>query len=174
MLGAAAMQVVEAAAYEREPPEADELHRLRMRMQRELGREKAGRYDLKFGKGGLVDVEFAVQFLQMKCGTDVRIRTTETMRAVDVLEKLGHLPADHAKAFRDGYVFLRRLEQRIRIVHGSSAHFFDEEAEGLVALARRMGLVDRHHGTAVEELILRYREMTERVRVAYLEVLGVR
>lgn len=171
-LGEAAMRVAEAAAYEREPPDAHELHRLRMRMEAELGRERAGRYDSKYGKGGLADIELAVQFLQMRHGSDVRVRTTETLRAIEALEELGRLRADHARAFRGGYVFLRQLEQRIRIVHGSSAHFFDEEAEGLVPLARRMGLVDGHR-RAVEELVLRYREVTERVRRAYLEVLGV-
>jgi glutamate-ammonia-ligase adenylyltransferase len=171
-LGAALISVAHVAAYERGAPPRSEVHRVRMRMERELGREKPGRHDLKVGKGGLSDIEFAVQYLQMLHGSDPRLRTTETALAITTLAELGHLRPDIAEAFREGYQFLRRLEQRIRIVHGSSSSLLDETAEGLLPLARRMGLRGTPRTTAIEELIARYKDVTEAVRRAYLEVMA--
>jgi glutamate-ammonia-ligase adenylyltransferase len=141
-------------------------------MERELGREKPGRHDLKVGRGGLSDIEFAMQYMQMMHGKDPRVRTTETPLAITTLADLGLLRADLAETFREGYQFLRRLEQRIRIVHGSSSSLLDEKAEGLLPLARRMGMRDTPRSTAPEELIARYRDVTESVRSAYLEVMS--
>jgi glutamate-ammonia-ligase adenylyltransferase len=171
-LGEAFLQLAHVAAYERGAPPKADLHRLRMRMEHELGREKPGRHDLKVGLGGLCDIEFAVQYLQMEAGRDVRVRTTETPLAITKLSELGLLRADLAETFEEGYRFLRRLEQRIRVVHGSSSSLLDEEAEGLLPLARRMGLRDTPRNTAIQDLVARYRDVTERVRKAYLEVIG--
>jgi glutamate-ammonia-ligase adenylyltransferase len=142
-----------------------------MRMESELGRERPGRHDLKVGHGGLCDIEFALQYIQMAAGKDVRVRTTETPLAITTLANLRLLRPDLAETFDEGYRFLRRLEQRIRIVHGSSSSLLDEGAEGLVPLARRMGLRDTPRNTAIEDLVARYRDVTERVRKAYLEVI---
>jgi glutamate-ammonia-ligase adenylyltransferase len=171
-LGAAVMKVAHVAAYERGAPPKADVHHIRMRMERELGRERPGRHDLKVGRGGLTDIEFAVQYLQMQHGTDPRVRTPETPLAITTLAELGWLGTDVAETFREGYQFLRRLEQRIRIVHGSSSSLLDEKAEGLLPLARRMGMRDTPRSTAIEELIARYRDVTEAVRRAYLEVMS--
>ena len=170
-LGSGLLRVAHVAAYERDAPPRGEVHRVRMRMERELGRERPGRHDLKVGRGGLSDIEFAVQYLQMVHGAEPRVRTTETPLAITTLAELGFLPTDIAETFREGYRFLRRLQERIRIVHGSSSSLLDETAEGLVPLARRMGMRDTPRATAKEELIVRYRDVTEAVRRAYLEVM---
>jgi glutamate-ammonia-ligase adenylyltransferase len=174
-LGAQAMRTAHAAAYETpEDPEhvAAEIRRLRSRMERELSQERRGRRDLKLGRGGIVDVEFAVQSLQMRHGEDPAIRTTDTIEAIDLLVARGYLPDEHADALRDGYAFLRKLEQRIRILHADAAHLIEETAPGLVPLARRMGIRDRPRTEAAEELLARYREVTERVRGAYEAIVG--
>jgi glutamate-ammonia-ligase adenylyltransferase len=148
---------------------AREIHRLRIRMEREssLERHQAGRYDLKLGRGGLTDIEFAVQLLQMKHGRDPRVRTTETALGIDALAASGYLAPDDAGTLRDGYAFLRKLEQRIRIVHATPGQLLGERAPGLLPLARRMGIRDRPGAEATAELMARYRDVTERVREAY-------
>src|SRR5215471_7609590 len=170
-LGRKVMDITHVAAYERGAPEKAELHRLRLRMERELGRERPGRYDLKVGRGGLSDIEFAVQYLQMLHGKDPRVRTPETPVAIARLAELGILRPEIAETFTQGYRFLRRLEQRTRIVHGSSSSLLEENAEGLLPLARRMGMRDTPRATATEELVARYRDVTTAVRGAYLEVI---
>lgn len=163
-------------AYERGAPAAEGVHALRMRMERELAKEGPRRHDVKLGRGGMVDVEFVAQWLQMKHGADPRVRTTETEAALAALEAAGYLGASPAAVLREGYAMLRRLEQALRIVHGTSASLIEEGAAGLPALARRMGFRDGANtpsGTAAEALVERYRAVARDVRSAYLAVLGV-
>jgi glutamate-ammonia-ligase adenylyltransferase len=177
-LGARVLGVARKAAYERGAPDPERLHHLRSRMQRELGHERLdrspARYDLKVGRGGIVDVEFAVQWLQMRHGHDPRVRTTETEVALSALETCGHLDASLAEALRDGWRFLRRLEQRVRVSHGTSVNLLEEGAPGLVTLARRMGMRDGPRARADDTLLERYVAVTSDVRTAYLRVLGLK
>ena len=166
------------AAYERGAPDPVRLHHLRSRMQREIGHERLdrspARYDLKVGRGGIVDVEFATQWLQMRHGRDPRVRTTETEVAISALETCGHLEASLAEALRDGWLFLRRLEQRVRVSHGTSVSLIEEGAPGLATLARRMGMRDGPRARADSTLLERYVAVTSDVRTAYLRVLGLK
>ena len=121
--GAASSRSPGTPRYERGAPDPARLHHLRTRMEREIGHERLdrspARYDLKVGRGGLVDVEFAAQWLQMQHGNDPRVRTTETGVALAALETCGYLDSALADTLRDGWRFLRRLEQRLRISHGN-------------------------------------------------------
>jgi [glutamine synthetase] adenylyltransferase / [glutamine synthetase]-adenylyl-L-tyrosine phosphorylase len=173
-LGARVIRVAHAAAYERGAPPASEVHYLRMRMERELARERPGRYDLKTGRGGLLDVEFAVQWLQMEHGLDVRVRTTDTVGALHALRDAEYLSVGAFESLRDGYVFLRRLEQRIRIVHGSGAPVLEATATGLTKLARRMGIQRSPTQSEGEALLEAYEDSTSEIRRTYLEVMGVK
>jgi glutamate-ammonia-ligase adenylyltransferase len=159
-------------AYERDAPDPEKVHHLRMRMEKELAREGPHRFDVKLGRGGIVDVEFAAQWLQMKHGADPRVRTTDTETALSALETCGYLDASTAAILREGYAMLRRLEQALRVVHGTSASLIEEGAPGVAALARRMGFRDGQ-STASQSLFERYRAVTRDVRAAYLAVLGI-
>ena len=180
VLGARVMTLAHRVAYDASAPPADKMHHLRLRMERELGAERRGgsegvraRYDLKLGHGGLVDVEFAVQWLQMKHGEDVRVRTTDTELALHALEAAGYIEPAHAASLREGYQLLRRLEQRLRVLHGTSAQWIEEGAPGVEPLARRMGMRDGPWGSAADGLFARYRAVTDDVRATYLAVIGV-
>jgi glutamate-ammonia-ligase adenylyltransferase len=173
-LGARAMKLAHAAAYEA-PFDAkavrEEIHRLRTRLEHENSQERRGgspeRYDVKLGKGGLLDVEFAVQVLQLEHGRDPRVRTSETAVAIEALAAAGYLAPKDADALREGHGFLRKLEQRIRIVHDSAVNLIEEGAPGLLPLARRMGIRTLRGKAAAAELLARYREVTDRVRQTY-------
>ncbi|HWP34711.1 MAG TPA: bifunctional [glutamate--ammonia ligase]-adenylyl-L-tyrosine phosphorylase/[glutamate--ammonia-ligase] adenylyltransferase, partial [Thermodesulfobacteriota bacterium] len=163
-LAAAATRFV----YERPlPPDAAaEIHRLRGRMERELARESAGRYNIKLGRGGLADVEFLVQYLQLVAGrADPGVRTPNTREAIERLAAHGVLPADAAARLVEAYRFLRRLENRIRIVHDRSIDELAETGPELARLARRLGQ-DR------AALVEAYRHHTEAVRALYERYLG--
>jgi glutamate-ammonia-ligase adenylyltransferase len=169
-LGREAIAVALEAAYERGGDLgrlAPNVHRLRERMEQELARERPGRYDLKFGRGGLLDVELAVQLLQLVHGADARVRTTETRQAIEALEAIGAIDLDTARALSEGYAFLRKLQQRIRVLHGDGSHLVEERAAGLVPLARRMGIREVPTSAAAARLIDQYRAVTARVRAAY-------
>jgi glutamate-ammonia-ligase adenylyltransferase len=176
-LGAEVIAVARKAAYERGAPDAVRMDHLRGRMERELGHERLGRsparYDLKVGRGGLADIEFATQWLQMRHGQDPRVRTTEVDVALSSLETCGYLDPPTSELLREGWRFLRRLEQRLRISHGTSVSLLEEGAPGLVTLARRMGMRDGPRASAEQSLLQRYTHVTREVRAAYLRVLGL-
>jgi glutamate-ammonia-ligase adenylyltransferase len=170
-LGARAVEIAERAAYETPAPSAEEVHRLRLRMEKEIGRETSERFDLKAGRGGLLDVELAVELVQMRNGSDRSVRTPDTPNALEALVSGGYLERRDYEAFREGYRFLRRLEQRIHVLRGTSASVIQRRASGMPELARRMGYRDSPGAPAVEALILRYLDVTGAVRAAYLRVL---
>jgi len=176
-LGVRVLAIAHRAAYERGAPDPRQTHRLRTRLERELGHERLGsspaRYDLKVGRGGIVDVEFATQWLQMQHGRDPRVRTTDTEVALSALETCGYVDASIAEVLRDGWRFLRRLEQRLRVSQGSSVSLIEQGAPGLVTLARRMGMRDGPRARAEDALLERYTSITRDVRSAYLSVLGI-
>ncbi len=175
-LGRAVVAIAERAAYERGAPPAERIHHLRMRMERELSGERThggrARYDVKLGRGGVVDVEFAVQWLQMKHGRDPRVRSADTETALGALEACGYLDAQTAASLREGYRALRQIEQRLRVHHGTSATLLEEGAPGLDLLARRLGLRDSPRATAAQALLARHVAMAREVRAAYLRVIS--
>src|SRR4030081_3079713 len=106
----------------------------------------------------------------MRHGHDTRVRTTETEAALTALEACGYLDPSDAESLHDGWRFLRRLEQRLRIAHGSSATLIEDGAPGLLTLARSMGMHARPPARAEEMLLERYVAVTREVRAAYLRV----
>jgi glutamate-ammonia-ligase adenylyltransferase len=170
-------RVAREAAYERGAPAPEVVHRLRGRMERELGHERLdrspARYDLKVGRGGVVDVEFATQWLQMRHGQDPRVRTTETGQALAALETCGYLDQASAETLVDGLSFLRKLQGRLRVSHGTSISLIEEGAPGLLTVARSMDMRDVPRARADAALVERYLRITRDVRSVYLRVLGV-
>jgi glutamate-ammonia-ligase adenylyltransferase len=121
------------------PDEAKEIRRLRQRMERELARESREHINIKTGRGGLVDVEFLTQMLQLSYGVqEPRLRVRSTLEALDALRDAGALPAaDHA-LLTDGYRFLRRVENALRLAHDRPVEDLDRSRMDLTSVAKRM------------------------------------
>ena len=84
-LGEKVMKVIENFVYAKEtvPDFHKEIHRLRGRIEKELANETEFRFNLKMGRGGLVDIEFLIQMLQLAHGpANPELRTANTMEAV--------------------------------------------------------------------------------------------
>ena len=176
-LGARVIAIAHAAAYGRGAPPAERVHHLRTRMERELaasGTTTPVRYDLKLGtrrdrrRGvrGAVAADEVTATTRASGRPRPRRRSRRSRPAATSSRSL-------AAPLRDGYRFLRRLEQRLRVLHGTSAQLIEEGAPGLAPLARRMGMRDGPRGTASEALLARYQQVTRDVRAAYLAVLGL-
>jgi glutamate-ammonia-ligase adenylyltransferase len=88
------------------------------------------------------------------------------------LEAHGYLDSAAAETLRDGWRFLRRLEQRLRISHGVSVSLLEEGAPGLGTLARRMGMSDGPRLRADQALLERYTTVTREVRAVYARILA--
>jgi glutamate-ammonia-ligase adenylyltransferase len=172
-LGARVTKIATRAAYEGGPPLPAEMHRLRLRLERELGHERPTRKELKVGHGGLLDIEFLTQWLQMKHGSDETVRTPDTGEALEALAARGYLPRADYERLRDAYRFLRRLEQRIHVHRGDGTNWVDARALGLSGLGRQMGFQRSPTRSAGEQLFERYTTVTDMVRACYLRLLGL-
>jgi len=95
---------------------------------------------LKLGSGGLRDVEFAVQLLQLVHGrTDPEIRQPTTLSALAELTRLGYVGRVDGEALSRAYAFLRTLEHRIQLYQLRRTHVVPEDAHSLRRLGRSMG-----------------------------------
>jgi glutamate-ammonia-ligase adenylyltransferase len=95
---------------------------------------------LKRGFGGIADIEFLVQLLQLKYGGAApEIRATNMWDALAALQARGLLSAEEHAALRASYDFLREVESRLRIVHNRSLDELPQTPAGLETLARRLG-----------------------------------
>lgn len=158
------------------PDAAAEIHRIRLRMEAELAGETREHRDLKRGRGGLLDVEDAVQFLQLRHGGEtpelLDVERTETV--IDRLAARGFLPPAQAEPLARGWDFLQRLAGRLRIVENRSISEIDAGSSGLDAVARRLGYAPGAREASARSVLLRdYALHTEAIRSAYLEILGV-
>jgi [glutamine synthetase] adenylyltransferase / [glutamine synthetase]-adenylyl-L-tyrosine phosphorylase len=146
-LGARAEQRMRQVAFGAPPPReiaAEQLRHVRDRVLKEMAREKADRYDIKLGRGGLLEVEFIVQFLQILHGPTLKeaAKSQETRCALEALVAAGVIGDVDGRALLEAYAFLRRLELRLRVSRVDATHVLDVRQTSMDTLARRMGLRD--------------------------------
>jgi glutamate-ammonia-ligase adenylyltransferase len=158
--------------YSREltPADVDEMLRIRGRMEVEIAKEDANRYNIKTGEGGIVDSEFLVQALQLKWGgTKKGLQTPYTMKALARAGNEGLLSAEELSDVKDAYIFMRSIETRQRIVHDRPEGYLFKDSEELNSLARRLGYSGMDAG---EKLLKTYAGYAEKVRKIYLKTLN--
>jgi glutamate-ammonia-ligase adenylyltransferase len=156
--------IVAACVYGRglDAAEAAEIARLRERMAHERGAGDARQVNIKTGRGGLVDVEFLVQVLQLRHGhAHPALRVPGTRAALAALAAEGLLSADDARVLGGGYDFLRALENRLRLERDQPVEALDTDPAALLPLARRLG-----YGGTDAEAVARLRAEHARTRAA--------
>jgi glutamate-ammonia-ligase adenylyltransferase len=128
---------------------------------------------VKLGPGGIRDIEFAVQLLQLVHGrTDESVRHRGTLPAIDALEAGGYIGRAEAAVFARDYRTLRLMEHRLQLAGLSRTHLMPRTEEGLRALARATGLADSADGiqSVWEDVKREVREV--HVRLFYRPLLG--
>ncbi|MEJ1087080.1 bifunctional [glutamine synthetase] adenylyltransferase/[glutamine synthetase]-adenylyl-L-tyrosine phosphorylase [Microbacterium sp. Mu-80] len=104
-------------------------------------------YQLKLGPGGLRDIEFTVQLLQLVHGlSDESLRTRGTLESLDALVEGGYIGRAEAGSFGEQYRVLRLLEHRLQLRELTRTHLLPEDDEGMRRLARATGLADSASG----------------------------
>jgi [glutamine synthetase] adenylyltransferase / [glutamine synthetase]-adenylyl-L-tyrosine phosphorylase len=153
---------------------ASEIHHLRMRMEKELAGEDESHFNLKKGKGGLVDIEFLTQMLQLTHGLRFReVRKRATLQALKALHERGILKKGEYQLLYDGYLFLRRLDHRLRLERDQSIDAFEADAKRLDGIAYALGYNGaaknrtKNKTKAGEKLLLDYETRRERIRACY-------
>ena len=130
------------AAADREDFVAD-VQRMRQRVERNVPTKDADR-QLKLGPGGLRDVEFSVQLLQLVHGrSDVMLRSPTTLTALESLATWGYVGREDASALAAAYRFLRTLEHRIQLHRMGRTHVVPHGGRGPAPAGAVDGLHDR-------------------------------
>ncbi|HEY0839538.1 MAG TPA: bifunctional [glutamate--ammonia ligase]-adenylyl-L-tyrosine phosphorylase/[glutamate--ammonia-ligase] adenylyltransferase, partial [Vulgatibacter sp.] len=166
-----AWETILAPALFAEAPDERELAAAIGAMRGRLEEAQRERGSPKNDPGGLLDVEFAVQFLQLVHG-DARpeVRTPSTLAAIERLAAAGILGEVDAEILARGYHFLRRLELRMQIVHDRPMERIPTTSTARDALARRAGFGGADPGARLAGELER---ITTSVRQAFRRILGL-
>ncbi len=98
-------------------------------------------YQLKLGPGGLRDVEFTIQLLQLVHGqTDALVRQRATLPALVALAEQGYIGRVEAAEFSHDYRFLRLLEHRLQLFQLRRTHLMPSDRDAVRVLARASGI----------------------------------
>jgi glutamine synthetase adenylyltransferase len=145
-----------------------EIVRLRERAEAQARARNAYETDLKNGWGGIRDIEFSVQALQLMLGGRLpRLRTPATLDALQRLKHARILAPDEARALQDAYIFLRTAEHRLQLQFGHQTHLLPTNPKARACLAKLMGFADPD---AFEQTLARHRAVARAFRERVLRV----
>ena len=128
--------------------------------------------NVKSGYGGLVDIEFAVQTLQLVHGEEApSVRVQNTPLAIERLHDIGVLTEEQCAGFSEAYLFLRRVENALRIVHDRALDALPKNRTELAQLARRLGYEETEGASTVDAFLQDYGKWTETTRSLFNQIL---
>ncbi|TWU30373.1 bifunctional [glutamate--ammonia ligase]-adenylyl-L-tyrosine phosphorylase/[glutamate--ammonia-ligase] adenylyltransferase [Bythopirellula polymerisocia] len=118
--------------------------------------------DVKAGLGGIRDIEFVIQFLQLLNGGALEeVRTGNTLEAIARLNKAGALTHQESAMLEENYGYLRKLEHRLQIMYDLQTHQLPKSEADLGKIARRMGYTDKVNRSALEAFRNDFKQRTE-------------
>ncbi|MHC4840744.1 MAG: [protein-PII] uridylyltransferase family protein [Planctomycetota bacterium] len=121
--------------------------------------------DVKTGFGGLRDIEYVVQFLQLMNGGRLPgVRNRATLPALKALVDNGVLHAEEAGELAAGYRFLRAVEHRLQLDHGMQTHTLPNDLHGILFVARAMGITADRQLNVTRKFVRELQTHTIKVR----------
>ena len=163
-LGAELLAYLESWIYRRYLSLADitGIKALKRRLERRVIREGHDDRNVKTGRGGIRDVEFVIQFLQLLNGGDLPdLRVGNTLEAVARLEQCGCLTHQERTILEENYGFFRKIEHRLQIMFDLQTHLVPSDPVEVRRLAIRLGYVDGPQASALEAFEAEYRAKSE-------------
>ncbi|WP_432021655.1 bifunctional [glutamine synthetase] adenylyltransferase/[glutamine synthetase]-adenylyl-L-tyrosine phosphorylase [Streptomyces parvus] len=144
-----------------------EIRRLKARMESErMPRGADPTLHAKLGRGGLSDVEWTVQLIQMQHGwAEPGLRTTRTREALAAACAAGLIPAEEAQTLDEAWVLAARVRNAVMLVRGRPGDTFPSDARELAAVGRYLGYEPGHVGDMLDD----YRRITRRARAVVEE-----
>lgn len=140
----------------------ESVQRMRERVTAHIPPDEAD-VQLKLGRGGLRDIEFTVQLLQLVHGqTDVGVRQAGTIPALSALAEHGYIGRDEAARFSNDYRFLRLLEHRLQLSRLQRTHLMPRDDNAIRVLARSSGVA-----TSAAGLLERWNTVKTEVRTLH-------
>ncbi|MFF1352977.1 bifunctional [glutamine synthetase] adenylyltransferase/[glutamine synthetase]-adenylyl-L-tyrosine phosphorylase [Streptomyces sp. NPDC058297] len=144
-----------------------EIRRLKARMESErLPRGADPTLHTKLGRGGLSDVEWTVQLLQLQNGwAEPGLRTTRTREALAAACAAELIPGEEAAILDEAWILASRVRGAVMLVRGRPGDTFPSDGRELAAVGRYLGYDPGHVGDMLED----YRRMTRRARAVMEE-----
>ncbi|OIJ98030.1 bifunctional [glutamine synthetase] adenylyltransferase/[glutamine synthetase]-adenylyl-L-tyrosine phosphorylase [Streptomyces colonosanans] len=145
-----------------------EIRRLKARMESErLPRGADKTLHTKLGRGGLSDVEWTVQLLQLRHGwAEPGLRTTRTRDALAAACAAGLIPTEEAAILDEAWVLATRVRNAVMLVRGRAGDTFPSQSRELAAVGRYLGYGPGHVGDMLDD----YRRTTRRARAVMEEL----
>jgi glutamate-ammonia-ligase adenylyltransferase len=145
-----------------------EVRTMKAQAEAELKRKGLGERELKRGRGGIRDIEFAVQLLQLVHGRhDPKIRSRTTLVALAQLAAGGYVERRDVGRLGDAYVFLRTVEHRLQLREEHQTHTLPADPREVTRLARVLGYRDQPRATALEAFTAEHRAHQATVRAIH-------
>jgi len=145
-----------------------EARTMKARAEAELQRRGLSERELKRGPGGIRDIEFAVQLLQLVHGRhDPKIRSRTTLVALAQLAAGGYVERRDIGRLGDAYVFLRTVEHRLQLREEQQTHTLPADPAEVTRLARVLGYRDQPRATALEAFTAEQRAHQATVRAIH-------
>jgi glutamate-ammonia-ligase adenylyltransferase len=138
----------------------EEVQAMRRRVEDNVPAALADR-EIKLGPGGLRDIEFSVQLLQLVHGrSDVMLRRPATLTSLEALATWGYVARSDASSLSDAYRFLRTLEHRLQLRNLRRTHVLPDDEDELRVIARSLGF----RSDPVAELLQEWRRHAREAR----------
>ncbi len=139
-----------------------DIRRLKARMESErLPRGADPTLHTKLGRGGLSDVEWTVQLMQLRHGAgEPGLRTTRTRAGLAAARAAGLVPEEDAATLDEAWVLATRVRNAVMLVRGRAGDTFPSDARELGAVGRYLGYGPGHVGDMLDD----YRRVTRRAR----------
>lgn len=144
-----------------------EIRRLKARMESErMPRGADPTLHTKLGRGGLSDVEWTVQLMQMQhAWAEPGLRTPRTREALAAACAAGLIPAEEAQTLDEAWVLASRVRNAVMLVRGRPGDTFPSNPRELTAVGRYLGYEPGHVGDMLDD----YRRITRRARAVVEE-----
>lgn len=156
------------------PFSADDLRSLRYlksRAETEVARKGLADREIKRGPGGIRDIEFTIQLLQLVHGqVDPLLRTPTTLEALGELVGADYIDHEDAGTLADAYRFLRAVEHRLQLLDEQQVHTIPNQSDAREVLARGLGYRSTPRATALEQFDHRLQGIQNRVRTIHERV----
>ena len=151
-----------------DPDAVRSVRAMKARAEGEMNRRGLTDREVKRGRGGIRDIEFAVQLLQLVHGRhDASVRSPTTLDALAQLATGGYVEREDAAQLGDAYRFLRTVEHRLQLQDEQQTHTLPTDVGARTRLARVLGYRDRGDETALVLFEAEYRASQNRVRSIY-------
>jgi len=165
-IASSALAQIESSIYQKfdEKHLQAEISDMRQLVVDELG-SKQGKYDLKRGAGGIMDIDFLTHYLQLLHGyEDASLRTASTRKALRKLAEAGKIDNEVSTFLLEAYDYLKTIESHIRVFDMKSISTFPKNLDKNVGLVRSMNYQDDNIEHAAGQFMDDYKNITKKTR----------